>query len=397
MVVSLGDVPAGVGLLVVKRGPNAGARFLLEPRTTRIGRHPDSDIFLDDVTVRGATPSSSRDGGRHGQRRRARSTAPTSIGSGSRRPTCTAATSCRSASSGWCSCTTMKEARSGHAEGRRSSAAVPLDRRRSSLLREEFPDVTISKIRFLESQGLVDPERTPSGYRKFYDHDVERLRWILRQQRENFLPLKVIKGRLDQDDDSEFELEEDQSLAPVTAGGTSARVGHGVTSARQTLPGFEPSRPTAASSAPAASAPGVPAVRGRTRPNKAKAPAAKSAAPARSRPPTPEAKAAAIVDPGEVTLEELIEASGCSPATAAGLASYGLICHRTVAGTQYYDEQSLAVAKLAAAFDEFGVGAAPPAPAPALGPARGRVHRTGGPTAVQAAQSGVPPEGARHR
>ena len=65
-----------------------------------------------------------------------------------------------------------------------------------SLLREEFPDVTISKIRFLESQGLVDPERTPSGYRKFYDHDVERLRWILRQQREHFLPLKVIKGRL---------------------------------------------------------------------------------------------------------------------------------------------------------------------------------------------------------
>ncbi|MDQ6617224.1 MAG: MerR family transcriptional regulator [Actinomycetota bacterium] len=65
-----------------------------------------------------------------------------------------------------------------------------------SLLREEFPDVTISKIRFLESQGLLDPERTPSGYRKFYEEDVERLRWILRQQRENFLPLKVIKGRL---------------------------------------------------------------------------------------------------------------------------------------------------------------------------------------------------------
>src|SRR3954452_7939265 len=67
-----------------------------------------------------------------------------------------------------------------------------------SLLREEFPDVTISKIRFLESQGLLDPERTPSGYRKFYEADVERLRWILQQQRENFLPLKVIKGRLDE-------------------------------------------------------------------------------------------------------------------------------------------------------------------------------------------------------
>src|SRR5215204_705828 len=65
------------------------------------------------------------------------------------------------------------------------------------LLLEEFPDVTISKIRFLESQGLIDPERTPSGYRKFYDSDVSRLRWILHQQKENFLPLKVIKERLD--------------------------------------------------------------------------------------------------------------------------------------------------------------------------------------------------------
>jgi len=65
-----------------------------------------------------------------------------------------------------------------------------------SLLREEFPDVTISKIRFLESQGLVNPERSPSGYRKFFEHDVERLRWVLRQQREHFLPLKVIRDRL---------------------------------------------------------------------------------------------------------------------------------------------------------------------------------------------------------
>ena len=65
-----------------------------------------------------------------------------------------------------------------------------------SLLQDEFPDVTISKIRFLESQGLIDPERTPSGYRKFYEADIDRLRWILVQQREHFLPLKVIKDRL---------------------------------------------------------------------------------------------------------------------------------------------------------------------------------------------------------
>ena len=65
-----------------------------------------------------------------------------------------------------------------------------------SMLKEEHADVTISKIRFFESQGLIDPERTPSGYRKFYDADIERLRWILVQQRDNFLPLKVIKSKL---------------------------------------------------------------------------------------------------------------------------------------------------------------------------------------------------------
>ena len=65
-------------------------------------------------------------------------------------------------------------------------------------LHDEFPDVTISKIRFLESQGLIDPERTPSGYRKFSDDDLDRLRWILGQQRDHFLPLRVIKERLDE-------------------------------------------------------------------------------------------------------------------------------------------------------------------------------------------------------
>jgi DNA-binding transcriptional MerR regulator len=66
-----------------------------------------------------------------------------------------------------------------------------------ALLQEEFPDVTISKIRFLESQGLIEPERKASGYRKFYGVDVERLRFILREQRENYLPLRVIRDRLD--------------------------------------------------------------------------------------------------------------------------------------------------------------------------------------------------------
>ncbi|MGV9894686.1 transcriptional regulator FtsR [Streptomyces tendae] len=64
-------------------------------------------------------------------------------------------------------------------------------------LRDEFPDITISKIRFLESEGLVEPRRTPAGYRKFSAHDVERLAQVLRMQRDHYLPLKVIREHLD--------------------------------------------------------------------------------------------------------------------------------------------------------------------------------------------------------
>ncbi|WP_217143574.1 MerR family transcriptional regulator [Streptomyces sp. AC627_RSS907] len=64
-------------------------------------------------------------------------------------------------------------------------------------LRDEFPDITISKIRFLESEGLVEPRRTPAGYRKFSAHDVERLGRVLRMQRDHYLPLKVIREHLD--------------------------------------------------------------------------------------------------------------------------------------------------------------------------------------------------------
>lgn len=64
-------------------------------------------------------------------------------------------------------------------------------------LRPQFPDVTISKIRFLESEGLVRPARTPSGYRQFTAADVERLRFVLSAQRDHYLPLKVIKEQLE--------------------------------------------------------------------------------------------------------------------------------------------------------------------------------------------------------
>jgi DNA-binding transcriptional MerR regulator len=66
-----------------------------------------------------------------------------------------------------------------------------------AMLRPEFSDVTISKIRFLEAEGLIEPERTASGYRKFSREDVARLRYVLTAQRDNYLPLRVIKAHLD--------------------------------------------------------------------------------------------------------------------------------------------------------------------------------------------------------
>ncbi len=77
-----------------------------------------------------------------------------------------------------------------------------------NLLRDDFPDVSVSKIRFLESQGLIDPRRSPSGYRQFDQHDIARLRFILRQQRDHFLPLKVIKSKLTVWERGEDEAEE---------------------------------------------------------------------------------------------------------------------------------------------------------------------------------------------
>jgi DNA-binding transcriptional MerR regulator len=72
------------------------------------------------------------------------------------------------------------------------------------LLRGDFPDVTISKIRFLEAEGLVTPERTASGYRRFTAYDCTRLRFVLTAQRDQYLPLKVIKAQLDAQPDGEL-------------------------------------------------------------------------------------------------------------------------------------------------------------------------------------------------
>lgn len=100
-----------------------------------------------------------------------------------------------------------------------------------NVLKDTFPDVTVSKIRFLESEGLIEPERTSSGYRKFTEQDIERLRFILKLQRDHFLPLKVIRERLDDLDNAptgdaqprlalETLEQDDESSASITALGT---------------------------------------------------------------------------------------------------------------------------------------------------------------------------------
>ena len=164
-----------------------------------------------------------------------------------------------------------------------------------SLLKEEFPDVTISKIRFLESQGLLDPERTPSGYRKFYETDVERLRWILRQQREHFLPLKVIKGRLlggitDGDDDA-------QKLDLADASAEAARA-------------VDDATPLVVRTSGAS-----------------------------------------------LNLTELAVASGLEEDDLRDLERFGLLVGRRVGSAVYYDEEALSVAGMAAGFMKYGVEA----------------------------------------
>ncbi len=104
------------------------------------------------------------------------------------------------------------------------------------LLRPDFPDVTISKIRFLEAEGLVTPERTASGYRRFTAYDCARLRFILTAQRDQYLPLKVIKAQLDAQPDGEL---------PQTgsAYGVPRLVPVDATQSTTTRPGCRPWRP----------------------------------------------------------------------------------------------------------------------------------------------------------
>lgn len=174
------------------------------------------------------------------------------------------------------------------------------------LLKPEFPDVTVSKIRFLESQGLIAPERTPSGYRKFYGPDIDRLRWILTQQRDHFLPLKVIKSRLTQaeEHDAVGEVEEMPEVVDVEG------------------------------------------------PAPAPVPATTAEVPGNG-----DASSVASVATGaSLTREELARATGLEPKVLDELEGYGVLPPPMVTGDDaVYDEQALVVARLARGFLRHGV------------------------------------------
>ncbi len=223
-----------------------------------------------------------------------------------------------------------------------------------SLLQDDFPDVTISKIRFLESQGLLDPERTPSGYRKFYEPDIERLRWILRHQRDHFLPLKVIKDRLEESAAAGLTVPPDEPAAPAQAPVPSL---------------FEPgdAEPEPPATRPATASPVTALMEAPPVPPPAKAappvepPAARPSRPVPTRPPLPAASSSGPLDAGPTgvscTLDEHVEASGLTHRELGELTRFGLLNGYQVGGDTFYDGDALVVARTAAGFMRFGIEA----------------------------------------
>lgn len=195
-----------------------------------------------------------------------------------------------------------------------------------ALLLEDFPDVTISKIRFLESQGLIQPERTASGYRKFYDDDVELLRCVLREQKDNFLPLKVIKDRLDTGEiDPTSEVPRPRGLQDSADETVDIPVDGSLGVSRH----------------PASSAPG-----------------ARSGEPDRVAPtavPDADDTGSIALTPGVVLdAAEVCSMSGLSAEQLAQVESYGVI---VPAANGSYDEDGLEIARIAKRFLDLGVDA----------------------------------------
>jgi DNA-binding transcriptional MerR regulator len=205
-------------------------------------------------------------------------------------------------------------------------------------VQDEFPEITISKIRFLESQGLIDPERTASGYRKFYARDVERLRFILRSQKDAYLPLKVIKDRLSRNDIGSPPTRADiTEPVPVITGGT-------------VLPATAEPVVSPVAREPVAAQPVV----GPT------TEAFPDRVPLWMQPKNAVAPAVSLP---AVSLESGISMSFAELATAAGLTeiqlreieSFGLIEATTLGRDRIYDEDALLVTKLVAGFVAQGL------------------------------------------
>jgi DNA-binding transcriptional MerR regulator len=264
-----------------------------------------------------------------------------------------------------------------------------------SLLREEFPDITISKIRFLESQGLIVPERTASGYRMFFEPDIETLRWVLRQQRDHFLPLKVIKAKLDSrrggalaPDLSGTDAQPSLFGGPATTNGRPAATDApaptgGAPSGADDPPAAAPEDSSASDASPAedviaaalspSTAPGgaAPADRARTTTGPAPHdPAAWLAALQESPDPhAPDPVAPSPRPTGRITdfathppettytQEQLAAEAGVDLEAVAQLAEYGLLVGSKYAGESVYDEAGLAVVRAASAILGRGVEA----------------------------------------
>jgi DNA-binding transcriptional MerR regulator len=226
------------------------------------------------------------------------------------------------------------------------------------LLQDEFPDVTISKIRFLESQGLIDPERTPSGYRKFYDPDIDRLKFILREQKDSYLPLKVIKGRLDAGEGTGPVLRPLPPAGAIDGEGASG----GDTPGPAELAVSAGAAGASAADAPLAAtaepvAPASDGVASGDRPSEA--------APGHAGEGTAGAGASAsrpaggdepeLMPSSSLTFEELVTASGLTPPQLREVERYGLVVGRPVGRTTYYDDESLVIARLVAGFLRYGI------------------------------------------
>jgi DNA-binding transcriptional MerR regulator len=204
------------------------------------------------------------------------------------------------------------------------------------LLLEEFPDITISKIRFLESQGLIEPERTPSGYRKFYEHDVELLRVILREQREHFLPLRVIKDRID--------------AGVIEAAGTpphgSVATGRTVATPSAATIANHPAAGRNGSAAPSSPAPAV-----------ASASDADRGAPTPTSAPRPARDPSPRLLPGVVvSRDELCAMASITVAQLSSLEEYGVIARRKGA-SDLYSEETVEIAAAAGGLLRAGIDA----------------------------------------